>query len=562
MSAAQLGQQTTGHNIANVDTEGFSRQETIQETASPNNGGRGLGVDIQGIRRNTDGFVKDKVVGEQTKVGSWGIRNQVLTEAETVFTDLDGNRLRGALDEFWDSWNNLAHEPESVTMRKTLVSKASALSERFNTFNARLDQMHGDLNGRVQAKVLEVNQLTRQIAELNKQVEQLENQGRPANDARDRRELMLTQLSNLVEVRYFENERGTMEVQVPNGQALVHGRNFYDMTAINNSELAGDFRLGLKTPTGVENDVTDIVKSGEIKELIDQRDGNIQNYQDNIDLMAKELAFRVNSVHSGGTGLNALRYNETSAYALNPEALKQPLPFLQNGFFEIKLYDKDGNAEQLVHVDVEGGKDTVETLIEKINRAAGAYEVDDQGKEKLKEKTPFKATIGADGAVTFQTDMGRQFHYNGDSSNALATLGFNTFFQALGGAGDIRVNQELLDDEMKIAAGYDLVPGDNRLASAMGDLRMHGVLGESGDLSFDEFYNSQVTDIGLKVQDSKKGMDNHGEMLSQYQALSDGISGVNLDEEMANMVKYQRAYESSARYMSTVDDMTQTLINM
>lgn len=562
LSAAQLGQQTTGHNIANVDTEGFSRQDVVQTSAQPYAGGKGNGVDIQGIRRNTDGFTKEKVVGEQTQVGSWTTREQVLGEAEIIFTDVDGNRLRGAMDDFWNSWNDLAHQPESVTMRKEVLAKSTALAERFNVFNARLEELQGNLNGRVKAKILEVNQTTRQIAELNKQVEQMEKQGRPANDARDRREKLLQDLSNLVEVRYFENDRGTLEVQIANGQTLVHGRDNYEVTALTNAALQGNVRFGLKGPTGVESDITEVVGGGSIKELITQRDTNIRGYQDNINLLAKELAFRVNSIHAGGTGIDALRYQDTSAYSLNPEAQGQPLPFLQNGYFEIKVEDKDGNPDMLVHVEVEAGKDTAQSIVEKINRAAGAYEVDAEGKETLKAQTPFLAKLNADGSMSFKTDLGRKFHYSGDNSNTLAVLGFNTFFQSLNGAGDIRVNQELVDNEMKIAAGYDMVAGDNRLATKMTELQMGGVLGESSDLSFDEFYNSQITDIGLKVQDSQKGLANHDEMLSQYEALRDSVSSVNLDEEMANMIKYQRAYESSAKYMTTVDQMTNTLIQM
>jgi len=562
MTAAQMGQQTTGHNIANVDTEGFSRQEVLQVSAQPYHGGKGNGVDIQGVRRHTDGFTKEKVVNEQNKTATWETKKRILEEAEIIFTDIEGNRLRGAMDEFWNSWNDVSHEPESQTMRKELISKSTALADRFNVFDARLTELQGNVNGRIKAQVLEVNQLTLEISELNKQVEQLEHQGRPANDARDKREGALQKLSSLIEVRYFENKRGTLEVQIPNGQALVHGRDRYDLTAINNAELKGDVRLGLKSPTGVEADVTDIVTGGSIRELIFQRDTNLREYQSNINQMAKELAFQVNSIHAGGTGISALKNQDTSAYSLNAEATTQPLPYLENGSFEIKVFDKDQNQDMLVHVEVEAGKDTVKSLIEKINRAAGAYEEDAEGKETLKKENPLLAKLNDDGSVSLTGGMGHQFHYAGDTSNSLAVLGFNTFFQALGGAGDIRVNQELVDNEMKIAAGYDLVPGDNRLAMEMGDLRLKGVLGESGDLSIDEFYNSQITDIGLKTQDSQKGLSNHDEMLQQYEALRDSVSAVNLDEEMANMVKYQRAYESSAKYMGTVDQMTNTLINM
>ena len=120
MNIAQQSQSTTGHNIANVDTEGFSRQEIDQVTAAPAVAGHGQGADIRSVRRIQDGFTKEKVVGEQTKVGTWDAKEKILTEAEAIFTDLEGNKLRNALDEFWSAWGTLAHEPESSPMRKKI----------------------------------------------------------------------------------------------------------------------------------------------------------------------------------------------------------------------------------------------------------------------------------------------------------------------------------------------------------------------------------------------------------------------------------------------------------
>jgi flagellar hook-associated protein 1 FlgK len=123
------------------------------------------------------------------------------------------------------------------------------------------------------------------------------------------------------------------------------------------------------------------------------------------------------------------------------------------------------------------------------------------------------------------------------------------------------VSQELIDDEMKIVAGSDLIPGDNRIATEIANLQLQATMNDD-TVSFDEFYNSQITEIGLNVQDAQRGLKAHTEMLDQYKALRDSVSSVNLDEEMTKMVKYQRAYESSAKFMGTVDQMTQTLVNM
>ncbi|MDX2471882.1 MAG: flagellar hook-associated protein FlgK [SAR324 cluster bacterium] len=561
MSVAQTGQQTTGHNIANVDTEGFSRQDMQQTTNGPAVAGHGGGSKVQTVRRIQDGFTKEKVVGEQNEVGTWNTREKILTEAEAIFTDLEGKKLRNALDEFWGSWGTLAHEPESGPMRKALLTRSKALTERFQLYDKRLSGVRDTINAKLSSHVLQVNQITEQIARLNKQVEQLENRGRVANDARDQREALLQNLSELVEVRSFENERSNLEVQIKDGQSLVHGRKSYEMIGTKSAEDLNDVQLGLRGPNGEIIDVTGDITGGIMRELVDQRDGNIRKFHQGINEMAKELVFRVNAIHSGGTGLKGVKNSETSAYSLNEDAQKNPLPFLKAGDFKFHMLDSEGAITDTLLVNVDPGKDTVKSIVEKINRAAGAYEKDDKGVETLKEVTPFKATLDPEGSVSLQSDMGTNFTFAGDTSNFFAVMGFNSFFHSLDGARDIKVNQELVEDEMKIAVGSDLVPSDNRIGVAIGDLQRQAVLSD-GTMSFDEFYNGQTTEIGLLVQDAQKGAKSHGEMLSQYEALRDSISSVNIDEEMANMVKYQRAYESSAKYLSTVDQMTQTVINM
>ena len=564
LAASQMGQATTGHNIANADTEGFARQELSQAAAKPGSDGKGTGVDITGIRRKQDGFTKQKVVDEQTLVGSWETRDKILTEAEVIYTDLEGTRLAGAMNEFWSSWNSVATEPESVTLRKTLVTKAEELAQDFRAFDKRLTEFNDSLNGRIVAELHEINQITGEISMMNKQVEQLEKRGLPANDARDRRELLLQQLSQKVEVRWFESKRGTMEVQIANGQHLVHGRDNYELTPLKSVEAKGDIRLALNSSAGVQADVTDTIKNGGLKELINQRDGNIKQYKEDLNLMVNELAFRVNSIHGNGTGINGAKYTETGAYILDKEERQNPLPFLKSGAFEIKLINEHKEIEEVYTINLQAGVDTIETVIDKINREAGAYETvgeGDQKKEVLKEITPFKAELTPDGIVKLSAGMGKQFIYGEDNTDLKPILGLNCFFHLTNGARDIQVNQEFVEDEMKIVAGTDLIPGDNRVALAIAELQYASTMNDE-TTSFNEFYNAQITDIGLKVVNAQKGLRSHSQMLEQYEALRDSVSSVNLDEEMTKMVKYQRAYESSAKFLSTVDQMTQTVINM
>jgi flagellar hook-associated protein 1 len=564
LTASQLGQATTGHNIANVDTEGFSRQEVTQAASKPGSDGKGTGVDITGIHRKHDGFTKQKIVNEQTQVGTWETRQQILSEAEVIYNDLEGNRLRGAMDAFWGAWNSVSTEPESATMRKALLVQAQQLSQDFNSFNRRLSEFGDSLNAKIGAEILEINQITREVALLNKQVEQLEKKGLQANDARDAREKLLQKLADKIEVRWFESPRGTLEVQIANGMHLVHGRQNYELNPIKVVEGKGNIRIGMNTAPGVESDITDIVRHGSLKELVNQRDGNIKQYLEDLNLMVDELAFRVNQIHSGGSGINGARVEENGAYAFEDDTLAHPLPFLRSGHFEIKLLDEHKKIESVISVAVEAGKDTVASIVDKINRAAGAYETVGEGDEQqevLKRITPFKAVLNPDGTVSLKSGMGKQFIHGVDDTNAMTVLGLNCFFHLQNGARDIKVNPELIEDEMKIAAGYDLVPGDNRVALAIAELQLQSTMKDE-TVSFDEFYNAQITDVGLKVQDAQKGRLSHGQMLEQYEAIRDSVSSVNLDEEMARMIKYQRAYESSAKFLSTVDQMTQTIVNM
>lgn len=562
LTASQLGQSVTGHNIANVDTEGFSRQNVVQGPGRPHDG-KVHGVDIMGVRRIQDGFAKKKVIAEQNQVGTWETKERILTEAEIIYTDLEGNRLRGQMDEFWGAWSSVANEPESVTMRKALLSKAENLTNGFKGFDNKLKDFRASMNVKINELVREVNQTTMGIADLNKQILHLESRELSANDQRDQREVLLQNLSELIDVRYFEDPaNGSLEIQTTNGQSLVHGRTQFEMQGIMDADDTVNLRIGVIDEIGIVNDVTDQIQGGVMKEYIEQRDGNIKRYRDDMNEMIKELAFQVNRLHSTGSGLEASKYTEKGANSFDEVERSKPLPFLNSGPFTIKLVDEHNEISEEITVDVIAGEDTLEMVVDKINRAADAYEmVGEPPKEVMKEQTKLRAEIKEDGKVAITSGLGNRFIYGDDQAGAFTLIGLNCFFHYDRGAFDIRVNQDLLENELEIAVGKDLVPGDNSIATEISLLQGRTVM-DGGTITFGQFYNNQVTDIGLKVQDSIKGVKSHTQMLEQYKSLRDSVSAVNLDEEMTNMVKYQRAYESSAKFLSTVDEMTQTVINM
>lgn len=443
-----------------------------------------------------------------------------------------------------------------------MIAKAEQLANRFRTVDNQLTELRKDLSARMEIQMLEVNDMAKKIADLNKQIMQMEAKGYNANDMRDRRDIMVQEISERIEVKWFENKKGEFEIQCGNGHFLVHGRETNALIPVRVKGEPGHFGIGIRTENGKEYDVGIHTKKGSLKEFMDTRDILLKNYQEGINSMVKELAFNVNKLHASGTGIHAARSRETSAYGVNGEAREKPLPFLTDGTFEIKMVDEDEDVSKVIEVELDAGTDTLDDIVKKINLAADAYETDPATGEMVMKKLPeLKAVINEDGSVSLVSGLGKKFIYGEDNTNILPLLGFNNFFHVVDGAIDMRVNPELLEDEMKIAAGNDLIPGDNSIAIEVAALQFTPVLNQ-GTVTLDEFYNSQVADVGLRLQRAQRGEKNHRDTLEQYEVLRDSISSVNVDEEMANMVKYQRAYEASAKFMSSIDEMTQTVINM
>ncbi len=571
LNAAQLGQSVTGHNIANVNTEGFSRQAVNQSAAKPLSDGRGQGVETGNIRRMHDIFTTNKVIEEEAQLGHSDTKQSTLSQVETIFTDLEGTRFRGSIQAFWNAWQSLSHEPESVPLRKALAQKAQELVQSFHTIDNKLQTESDNITIKLNDTLKEINGLSSSIAKINGQIQSLEHRHLAANDLRDKRELLLQKLSKLLHVRYYENKRGNVNIEMPNGMNLVHG-NKSNKLLISTAGKNEDVKILLQSPPKVVNEVTNSIKSGEVKALLDLRNMDIKTIRKHLDTMAIKIAGRVNFAHAGGTGINRFKSTETSSVSFTKETTDQPLPNLLDGKFGLVLFDPSKNEDKTINVNVEAGKDSLTSIAKKINKAAGAYkqptqEQIEQARENkteppliLKEHTPLKAIV-KDGKLSIVSGMGYHYIHDEDSSNLFASLGINTFFKVTHNSADIDLNEDIKKDEMNIAAGYGLVPSDNTIANNIVEAKAERLFNQ-GTMSVDDFYNQQISDIGLQIQNAKKDHNNHKELLSQYKTFRDSVAAVNLDEEMTNMMKYQRAYESSAKFLNTIDSMTQTLIQM
>lgn len=548
LMAQQAGMNTTGHNIANVNNENFSRQRVSLEAQHPFRSRFGSGVDLKDVERVTDRFLTQKLISEQSRGAQMSIREDGLHRLENLMNDAEGFGLRQALNQFWSAWGAVANNPEGELQRTDLANAANTLARRISGLGKDLNNLRSEVNGRIAERVSRVNQLSTELATLNAKIQQVDRGNGEANDLRDQREASLKELSKLIQIDWVENDQKLVNVTVGGGFPLVHGRTAFNVEASLKGNDDAMYTIRGMDPKGFTRDLTHELRSGELAELIALRDDTIPGFSKRLDSLASEVALRVNRMHATGTGLNSSFTQLHSSFALKPDARNQPLPLLRDGLFRLQLVSPDNEILETYEIKIDAGKDTLADVVGRINAAVGDPNI-------------LRARVNPDGSTSIETNGSNHFILGKDDTDFAVLMGFNNFFETLQGAADFHVNQRLLDRPTDISTGKSLLPGDNTIALAIQNLQYAPSMdGES--ITFDEFYNGMSADLGLMINRAQNDKKNQDLILNQFQRLRDEVSSVNMDEEVADMVQYQRGFDAAAKFVSTVDDMTKTVIHM
>ena len=548
LMAQQAGMNTSGHNIANVNNENFSRQRVDLDPQHPVRSRFGAGVDLKSVERMTDKFLTQRVVSEQSKGGGNDVTDKGLRRLEGLFAEMEGYGLRKGFDEFWAAWGRLANQPESEIYRKDLVNVANTLALRISGMGRDFRNVRQELNGRLAQQVDRASQLAGQIAALNSRIQQSDRGHGEGNDLRDEREGALRELSKLVQIDWLEDDNMMVNVTIGPGFPLVHGRSANKLEASFNSEETGMYTVRGIDPKGISRDLTHEMKSGELDALAKMRDDTMVHFIDRLDELAAEFAFQVNRLHNSGTGLLSSFQRLQSSFALKSDALERPLPFLKDGIFELHMVSEQGDILETYQIAVKSGEDTLTSIIDRIN-------------ETVKDPNLLEARINKDGSMSLMATGAYNFVLGRDDTDFTVVMGFNNFFETLNGADDFRINSQLMKDPNLVSTGNRMLPGDNAVALNISQLQFKPAMnGES--VTFDEFYNGMLAELGVRINRSKEETRNQALIIDQFKRLRDEVSSVNMDEEVADMVQYQRGFEAAAKFINTVDDMTKTVINM
>lgn len=502
----QAALQTTGHNIANADTRGYSRQtvnfvasrpmEAVGIMRSNTPGQIGTGVEFDAIKRIREGFLDNQYTQESMAFGEWSVRRDTLEKLEAIINEPSDTGIRTVMENFWNAWQELSKAPDNMTARAVVKESALALADAFNHTSKQLTGLASDLTDSIKVKTTEVNSILTSISRLNEEIFRVEGLGNNANDLRDQRDVLIDDLSKVINVNVQEQADGYLVTM--GGQTLVEGREVqivFDPEAFESAYSSGD------------------LSSGEIYGMILSRDRYVNDYQGHLDTL-------VSSMVTGEVTVTL------------PAGTVVPV----NTTIGDTTYDDPSVAARTLAANT--------SIV--VNGLNGLHQLGYVLGDTITTAPPFFVT--KDGSTTFTA----------------ANLSLNP---------DVENNLENIAASMRTYMASDgteqVVRGNNTMALLLANLRLgkfeyeasEGTGSVMNGGTLDEYFRAVVGQLGVQSQEANRQATNQRILVEQVDARRQSVSGVSLDEEMSNMIKFQHAYNAAARAMTTFDEMLDKVIN-
>lgn len=611
--AYQRAMQVIGNNIANVNTDGFSRQRVELATRPADRSGVGSignGVQIAGVTRTVDQFVQQRLEANTSASAEHSRFREIIESVDNLLGD-ETTGLSPALSRFFNAVEEVAADPTSTAARQLMISEGRSLADRFAQLDSHLNAQQTALNGQIRGTVAEINHLTGGIADLNKAIVDARGRagGQPPNDLLDERDSLVTQLSELTEVRTVPESDGSLNVYGGRGQTLVTGTRATALFAEPRS--ADPTRLDIGYNNGnVEVISTDLMRGGRLGALLEARDEVLDPVGNALGRMAVALADEFNSVHNANLDLTGalgedfftvpppvVQTAAGNAATGQPAVSIEAVGDLTTHDYELR-YDGDdwimrrrGDGEVVgsaapggtidtagLHVDLGGVTGAAEGdsfVLQPLKSAAAGLDVAISDPRAVAAALPVRAaaapgnTGGAAVDSLSVTDAG-----NADL-RAPAAIAFTggefvvdgeTFALDPGGETVIEHNGWQLTITGEPAEGdtFDVTDnaggvGDNRGARALADIADRRIL-SGGTATLAEGYAELMADVGVKTRRAQINAQTHERLLADAQAQRESVSGVNLDEEAANLMRMQQAYQASAQVIATAGTMFDSLL--
>ncbi|MBT4375506.1 MAG: flagellar hook-associated protein FlgK [Nitrospina sp.] len=546
--AQQLAIEVTGQNIANVETEGYSRQDVTFEANTPRHAIKygsmhqiGTGVRVAGIERAHDQFLFEQIMDEGDLTGSTEVKKDIFEQLEILFNEGSGRSLNDALSSFFASVHDLATNARGLPERADLVSKAENLASTFNQTGKQLYTIQRNIDATIATEVTEINLLTTQIGKLNENIHASEPASQyKANDLRDNRDRLVKELSKKIDIQLIEESDSQISLTLKDGTALVLKDQVFDLsTSINgNNESFYDVYIDTGSTT---KDITSTITGGELRGYLDMRDTEVESILDKMNILSASFIQEFNGIHRAGFGVDG-----------------------SSGLDFFSALD----------VTVDHDVDNTGTAVVSMTNASPTTISVDEFEIAFTGSNAFTlnnlTTNASSGTFTFTT--GSTFNIKDGFAVTISGAAVSgdkvTFSVSEDSASGMAVSSTITANTRKIAAGTT-TNGDGANALLMADLQntlsFNSVTwsgSASGSYTFDEYYNAVVSTIGIESFSAQSTLRQQEGIMLQLNSRRESISGVSIDEEMIKMIKFQQAYNASARMISVVDEMLDTLNRM
>ncbi|WP_296332228.1 flagellar hook-associated protein FlgK [uncultured Treponema sp.] len=595
---------TAGHNISNADTEGYSRQRVQIKTFDPiyrpdlsreeRAGQLGQGTSVESVTRLRDELLEQRIVAQTNQETYWTTREKYYTMIEQVYNEPDEISVRSNMDKYWQAWQELSVYPDSQAVRQAVVTRGDTLAESIQQRYTALSGIGDLINGDIEATVKQINTITKQIADLNGEIVKVKAMGDNPNDLLDRRDLLVEKLSGLANVTTDIRDDDEFMVHLE-GNILVQGhiaRSFDVEPVINNNGYSKV--IWSDTKNAVQ------VSGGTLGALIELRDVDVRGEVQNLNTVALNFADLVNDVHKNGIGMNNVTgldffiqepfvtsvngnydrdgdgmddhsylFRFTGTNSLNPQeklGLEGTMTLSgKNGTISVPYHATDTIAEVVARINDSDGE--VKAYLDRDNHLVlKATTAEDMENPDFVIRHVEDSGMFLTGYAGVLNGSGAENAYDfarADAANSLR--GQYSVSPVLNPAGYIAVNNEIKGDVLSVAAAYPnnqgkSMIGDGRAAVEIASIRNTSVM-IGKNRTFDEYFASSVTNVGLKGEQAEMNMLSQNAIMDDLRNLRDSISGVNIDEELAEIIKFQHGYNAAAKFVSVIDEMLDTVIN-
>ncbi|MGB9891611.1 flagellar hook-associated protein FlgK [Thermodesulfovibrio yellowstonii] len=535
----QKALEVVSHNISNAATEGYTRQDVIFQNMSSGilslSGVTGRGVKLEDIRRMYDSFIDLQLKTESSNLAYWDVVYNGMLRLENIFNDASETAFSNSINDFFNAWQELSQNPSGTAERTLLLDKANYLTKRLNLSYKSLIDERQEIYKDTQSLVNQVNNYLDQINELNEKIA-----ASPGSlDAKDQRDNLVKQLNDIVQITYFEDNSGRYSILL-GGMPLVDGGKVYHLSTALDSKQ--NMQFSLETVSG-SIDVTRLIQGGKLKAEIDLRDETIPEYMEKLNMLVFDLTEAINAQHRQGYGLDGTTGNNffSQLYDLTVSSPSSPTsPYSDISF---KINNVNTNTYDEYQVEFDG------------SAVPPAWTVTDNTTSSSITPTVTSWTKGTDTYYKLSFNDIEVTIKNPDN-----TLDFT--FQIKQHSG-LLFNVAITDTQKIAAAAANPTTTsgemDNENARAIYSLLDSEIIGNSTPI---DFYRAIVSEVGVYSSSAQTQKSFQQSLVEEIEKRRQDVSGVSLDEEAVNLIKYQKMYEASARVIKVADEILATLFDM